>query len=45
MDSKEELPNAQVKTFSEGQQSNEHPATLPEMQASKEASNTSEEGV
>jgi len=45
MDSEDDLPNAQVETFSEGEQSNEHTATLTETEASKEASNTAGERV
>ena len=45
MDSEDDLPNAQVETFSEGEQSNEHTATLTEMEASKEAPNTAGERV
>jgi hypothetical protein len=45
MGSDYELPNAQVETFSEGEESNEHTATLTDTEARKEASNTAGEGV
>ena len=40
-----DLPNAQVETFSDGEESNEHTATLTETEAGKEASNTAGEGT